>query len=93
LDYPDKEAPDTAYLEADATYIGLQNRGRKEKEKLKVKVGVGYASKESRYTSGKPKRLKEKFTFIGIGKDFMEKLCLVAEGRPYVLVKFQKWTI
>jgi len=81
LDYPDKEAPDTAYLEADATYISLQHRGRKEKEKLEVKVGVGYTGKEARYTSGKSKRLKEKFTFIGIGKDFMEKLSLVAEGR------------
>ena len=37
LDYPDKEAPDTAYLEADATYISLQHRGKKEKEKLEVK--------------------------------------------------------
>jgi len=26
LDYPDKEAPDTAYLEADATYITLQRQ-------------------------------------------------------------------
>jgi len=31
LNYPDKEAPDTAYMEADATYIGLQNRGKKKK--------------------------------------------------------------
>jgi len=81
LDYPDKEAPDTAYMEADATYISLQNRGRKEKEKLEVKVGVGYTGKEARYKSGKSKRLKEKFTFIGIGKDFMRNLSLVAEER------------
>jgi len=81
LDYPDKEAPDTAYLEADATYISLQHRGKKEKEKLEVKVGVGYTGKEARYKSGKSKSLKEKFTFIGIGKDFMEKLSLVAEER------------
>ena len=74
LNYPDKEAPDTAYLEADATYISLQHRGKKEKEKLEVKVGVGYSGKEARYTTGKSKRLKEKFTFIGTGKDFMEKL-------------------
>ena len=79
LDYPDKEASDTAYLEADATYISLQNRGKKEKEKLEVKVGVGYTGKEARYKSGKSKSLKEKFTFIGIGKDFMEKLSLIAE--------------
>jgi len=81
LDYPDKEAPDTAYMEADATYISLQNRGKKEKEKMEVKVGVGYAGKEARYKTGKSKSLKEKFTFIGIGKDFMEKLSLVAEER------------
>ena len=41
LNYPDKEAPDTAYLEADATYISLQHRGKKEKEKMEVKIGVG----------------------------------------------------
>ena len=81
LDYPDKEAPDTAYLEADATYISLQNRGKKKKEKLEVKVGVGYSGKEARYKTGKSKRLKEKFTFIGTGKDFMEKLSLLAEER------------
>jgi len=81
LDYPDKEAPDTAYLEADATYISLQNRGKQEKEKLEVKLGVGYSGKEARYKTGKSKRLKEKFTFIGTGKDFMEKLSLLAEER------------
>ena len=81
LDYPDKEAPDTAYLEADATYINLQHKGKKEKEKLEVKLGVGYIGKEARYTTGKSKRLKEKFTFIGTGKDFMEKLSLLAEER------------
>ena len=81
LDYPDKEAPDTAYLEADATYISLQHRGKKKKEKLEVKVGVGYTGKEARYKTGKSKRLKEKFTFIGTGKDFMEKLSLLAEER------------
>jgi len=81
LDYPDKEAPDTAYLEADATYISLQHRGKQKKEKLEVKVGVGYSGKEARYKTGKSKRLKEKFTFIGTGKDFMEKLSLIAEER------------
>ena len=81
LDYPDKEVPDTAYLEADATYISLQHRGKKEKEKLEVKIGVGYSGKEARYKTGKSKRLKEKFTFIGTGKDFMEKLSLLAEER------------
>jgi len=35
LDYPDKEAPDTAYLEADATYISLQHRGKKKKKRWK----------------------------------------------------------
>ena len=81
LYYPDKEAPDTAYLEADATYISLQNRGKKKKEKMEVKLGVGYTGKEARYSTGKSKRLKEKFTFVGIGKDFMEKLGLLAEER------------
>jgi len=44
-------------------------------------VGVGYTGKEARYSSGKSKRLKEKFTFIGTGKDFMEKLSLIAEEK------------
>ena len=81
LDYPDKEAPATAYLEADATYISLQHRDKKEKEKLEVKIGVGYSGKEARCTSGKSKRLKEKFTFVGIGKGFMRNLSLLAEER------------
>jgi len=81
LDYPDKEAPDTAYMEADATYISLQHRGKKKKEKMEVKLGVGYTGKEARYSTGKSKRLKEKFTFIGTGKGFMEKLSLLAEER------------
>jgi len=89
LNYPDKEAPATAYLEADATYISLQNRGKKEKEKLEVKVGVGYSGKEARYSTGKSKRLTEKFTFIGTGKDFMEKLSLLAEER-FSLSKVKK---
>ena len=79
LNYPDKEAPATAYLEADATYIRLQNRGKKEK--LEVKLGVGYIGKEARYSTGKSKRLTEKFTYIGTGKDLMKKLSLIAEER------------
>jgi len=81
LNYPDKEAPDTAYMEADATYISLQHRGKKKKEKMEVKAGVGYIGKEARYKIGKSKRLKEKFTFIGIGKGFMRNLSLLAEER------------
>jgi len=81
LDYPDRKAPDTAYIEADATYITLQHKGKKKKEKLEVKAGVGYSGKEARYKRGKSKRLKEKFTFIGMGRDFMEKLSLLAEER------------
>ena len=81
LDYPDKEAPDTAYLEADATYISLQHKDKKKKEKMEVKAGVGYTGKEARYSTGKSKKLKEKFTFIGTGKDFMGKLSLLAEER------------
>jgi hypothetical protein len=81
LDYPDKEAPDTAYIEADATYISLQKRGKEKGGKLEIKAGVGYTGKEARYKSGKSKRLKEKFTFVDTGKDFMEKLSLIAEER------------
>ena len=77
LDYPDKKIPDTAYLEADATYISLQHK----KKKMEVKAGIGYTGKEARYSTGKSKRLKEKFTFIGTGKGFMEKLSLLAEER------------
>jgi hypothetical protein len=89
LNYPDKESPDTAYLEADATYISLQQKGKKKKEKMEVKLGVGYTGKEARYKSGKSKRLKEKFTFIGTGKNFMEKLSLIAEER-FSLSKVKK---
>ena len=82
-------APDTAYIEADATYITLQKKGKGKGGKLEVKVGVGYTGKEARYSSGKSKRLKEKFTFIGTGKDFMEKLSLIAEER-FSLSKVKK---
>jgi len=81
LDYPDKEAPDTAYLEADATYITLPKKGQEKGGKLEVKLGVGYSGKEARYKTGKSKRLTEKFTFVGIGKDFMRNLSLQAESR------------
>ena len=53
LDYPDKEAPDIAYLEADATFITLQKKGQEKGGKLEVKLGVGYTGKEARYKTGK----------------------------------------
>jgi len=81
LDYPDKEAPDTAYIEADATYITLQKKGKEKGGKLEVKLGVGYTGKEARYSTGKSKKLKEKFTFVGTGKEFMRNLSLLAEER------------
>jgi hypothetical protein len=84
LDYPDKEPPDTAYLEADATYITLQKKGKERGGKIEVKVGVGYTGKEARYASGKSQRLKNKFTFVDLGeqgKEFMEKLSLIAEEK------------
>jgi len=81
LNYPDKEAPDTAYIEADATYITLQKKGKEKGGKLEVKAGVGYTGKEARYSTGKSKKLKEKFTFVGTGKDFMRNLSLQAESR------------
>ena len=68
-------------MEADATYITLQKKGKEKGGKLEVKVGVGYSGKEARYKTGKSKRLKEKFTFIDTGRDFMEKLSLQAESR------------
>jgi len=84
LNYLDKEAPDTAYMEADATFITLQKKGKEKGGKLEVKLGVGYTGKEARYSSGKSKRLKEKFvlTSIGVhGQEFMERLSLLAEER------------
>ncbi len=68
-------------MEADAAYISLQHRGKKKKEKMEIKLGVGYTGKEARYSSGKSKRLKEKFTFIGTGKEFMRNLSFQAESR------------
>jgi len=56
---------------------------------MEVKAGVGYTGKEARYSSGKSKRLKEKFTFVGTGKDFMRKLSLLAEER-FSLSKVKK---
>jgi len=86
LDYPDKEAPPAAYLEADATSIKLQKKGRKKEDKgsLEVKLGIGYTGKEARYSTGKSKRLKRKFVFADIGKEFMKKLSLEAEARLYL---------
>jgi len=81
LNYPEKEAPDTAYLEADATYITLQKKGKEKGGKLEIKAGVGYTGKEARYKTGKSKRLKEKFTFVDIGKNFMENFSLISEER------------
>jgi len=81
LTYPETIPPDTAYLEADATYITLQKKGKEKRGKLEIKAGVGYTGKEARYSTGKSKRLKEKFTFTGIGKNFMENFSLLAEER------------
>jgi len=81
LEYQEGNPPDTAYVEADATYITLQKKGKEKGGKLEVKLGIGYSGKEARYKTGKSKRLKEKFTFIGTVKDFMEKLSLLAEER------------
>ena len=81
LNYPEKEAPDTAYLEADATYITLQKKGKEKGGKLEIKAGVGYTGKEARYSTGKSKKLKEKFTFTGIDKNFMENFSLLAEEK------------
>ncbi|MCK5767386.1 MAG: UPF0236 family protein [Candidatus Atribacteria bacterium] len=81
LAYPETYPPDTVYLEADETYLKLQQRGTKKGGKLAVKLGVGYTGKEPRYQTGRSKRLKEKFTLVGIGRNFMENLSLLAEER------------
>ena len=81
LEYREGHPPDTVYLEVDETYLKLPQKGTKKDEKLAVKLGVGYIGKEPRYSTGKSKRLKEKFTFGDTGKDFMERLNLLAEER------------
>jgi hypothetical protein len=81
LEYQEGNSLDTAYLEADATFITLQKKGQERGGKLEVKLGIGYSGKEDRYKTGESKRLTEKFTFIGTGKDFMEKLSLLAEEK------------
>jgi len=81
LEYKEGNPPDTAYIEADATFISLQKKGKERGGKLEVKLGVGYTGKETRYKSGKSKILKEKFTLVGMGKDFMKNLSLQAESR------------
>ena len=83
LNYLEKEAPDTAYLKADATYI-KQQKIKKDKGLLEVKLGMFYTGKETRYSSGKSKRVKGKLIYTGIGvsgRKFMEKLSLLAEER------------
>jgi hypothetical protein len=77
LDISAKEAPDVVYTEADATYIKLQ-KPEKDK-KLEVKIGIGYRGKENRYRSGPSQILKEKFVYLGTGKDFMYNFSLRAE--------------
>jgi len=53
--------------------VKLQQKGPEKERKLEIKVGVGYTGKEARYTSGSSQRMKEKFTLIGTGKDFMHQ--------------------
>ena len=64
--------------------LTYRRKAKKEEESLEVKLGVGYAGKEARYSSGKSKRLKEKFVLASIGvhgQEFMERLSLLAEER------------
>jgi len=49
LIYPEKAALTTNYLETDATYLKLQDRGKKRK--LEVKLDIGYTDKEARYNA------------------------------------------
>ncbi|MBA7538900.1 ISLre2 family transposase ISCde3 [subsurface metagenome] len=84
LEYPEGNSLDTAYMEADETYITLQKKGKGKGGKLAVKLGIGYTGKEDRYSTGKSKRLKGKFIFADIGKfgkQFMEELSLLAEEK------------
>ena len=84
LEYQEVSPPDTAYLEADATFIPLQNKGKERGGKLEVKLGIGYTGKEARYSSGRSQRLTHKFSLVSIGKrgkKFMEELGLLAEER------------
>jgi len=59
LEYQEVSPPDTAYLEADATFIKLQHKGKKKKDKglLEVKLGIGYSGREDRYSTGKSKEI------------------------------------
>ena len=77
LDLPARKAPEVVYTEADATYIKLQKP--EKDQKLEVKIGIGYTGKENRYHTGNSQRLKEKFVYIGTGKDFMDNFSLRAE--------------
>jgi hypothetical protein len=77
LAIPEKQAVEVAYTKADATYIKLQ-KPQKDK-KLEVKIGIGYTGKENRYSSGPSQRLKEKFVYLGTGKNFMHSFSLKAE--------------
>jgi hypothetical protein len=86
LEYQEVSPPDTAYLEADATFIKLQHKGKKKKDKglLEVKLGIGYRGREDRYSTGKSQRLTHKFSLLSIGKSgrkFMEELSLLAEEK------------
>ncbi|MCJ7788801.1 MAG: UPF0236 family protein [Candidatus Atribacteria bacterium] len=76
---PEKEVSPTAYLEADPTFVKLQQKGAEREKKLEVKVGVGYTGKEDRYKSGFSQRLKEKFTYVGIRRNFMHQFSFKAE--------------
>ncbi len=77
LDLPEKEAAEISYTEADATYIKLQKP--EQDKKLEVKIGIGYRGKENRYNSGSSQRLKEKFVYLGTGRNFMHHFSLRAE--------------
>ena len=80
LKTPGKEASEVAYTEADTTFIRLQ---RTEKDrKLEIKIGIGYTGKEIRYHSSNFRRLKEKFVYLGTGKNFMHSFSLMAEEEP-----------
>ena len=44
-----------------------------------MKIGIGYRGKENRYSRGSSQRLKEKFVYLGTGKNFMYNFSLKAE--------------
>jgi len=94
LQMPDTDPKsDVAYIETDSTYIRLQRSRKREfgrkvgrkrlKRSLEIKLGIGYTGKESRYAHGAlpANSLSDKFSFVGTGQSFMERLSIISEKK------------